>query len=592
MKTKYFFFSILIFTALYACNEDFLDRYPLDMLTDVSMTFSEREMELYCNNFYPSLPGVKAYEWSQGIFWGDNHSDNMVPSSYTSIPQVSGTFALSRAYGWSWETIRDLNYFLENCHKTEEPSSIALPYIAEIRYFRAYHYFNLLTMFGDLPWYNKTLTMNSPELYDPRISRSVICDSILADLDFAVKHLKPKKQAVSLRLNRESALTLKSRVALFEGTWEKYHKGTAFAGSKDDEGIKNYLLQARDAAYRIIQEGNFNIYSTNNKEWDYINLFNQRDLSDNPEIILWKKFDADQQVGHSGMRYRAGGTGISKSLVDAYLDQDGIPIAKSLKYQGDRTLEDVVKFRDRRLRHMILLPGEAVEYDDKGNNAYPFYFNWMPSGDAAKNTTGYQLLKGQIREVKEGQLIGTGTRAEIIFRYAEVLLNYVEARAELGELTAEDITLTIDKIRTRVGMPKFKMENITVDPKWDFPELSPLMNEIRRERRIELACEGFRYYDLFRWRAHHLLKSYKPKGVWAAMLPQAGGINPYTGAANPQIRIGQNVYVGSDGYVQPYLYSLPDGFRFNENRDYLLPIPVSELTLNPNLKQNPGWERE
>ncbi|WP_316814115.1 RagB/SusD family nutrient uptake outer membrane protein [Pedobacter heparinus] len=582
-------FTILAACLFASCKKDFLDRQPLDAEADETLIFTQPEMEAYANNFYQALPGIKNGELAGGIFWLDNPSDNLVPSNINSIPLITGTLALSNTSGWNWSGVRATNYFLQNIYKSKESPAVRLPYIGEIRFFRAMYYYDLMRRFGDLPWYNRVLEANDAGLQAPRVSRSVICDSILADLDFAITNLKPKLSAAPQRLNRDVAIAFKARIALYEGTWEKYHKGSAFGGSKTDEGIADYLRQARDAAKALIDGGNYTIHSTNTVEWDYINLFNQKDLSTNKEIILWKKFDASLQVGHSAMRYRAGGTGLSKNLVESYLDIDGKPIAVSSKYAGDRTLEDVVKNRDPRLRHMIWLPGEAVEFNSAGVNVYPFYFNWMPSGDAAKNPTGYQLFKGQIRDQLEGTLLGTGTRAEILFRFAETMLIYAEARAELNELNQADIDLTINKLRKRAGMPNLLISTIITDPNWQFPGLSPIMNEIRRERRVELAAEGFRPDDLYRWRAHHLLKGYRAKGVWAALLPKSGGKNPYTGGAAPTITLGTNVLVGADGYVEPFIKSLPNGFLFNEKRDYLYPIPIEELTLNTNLKQNPEW---
>ena len=165
----------------------------------------------------------------------------------------------------------------------------------------------------------------------------------------------------------------------------------------------------------------------------------------------------------------------------------------------------------------------------------------------------------------------------ILFRYAEVLLNYAEAKAELGELTQEDVDKTINLLRRRVGVADLRIDAIVNDPNWKFPEISPLLNEIRRERRVEFACEGYRLNDLLRWRAHELFVNKRPKGFY------------FNQSDFPEMIPNKDILLDEQGYVDPYKQSLPNGYQFNPERDYLLPLPTSELVLNSKLKQNPGW---
>jgi hypothetical protein len=170
-------------------------------------------------------------------------------------------------------------------------------------------------------------------------------------------------------------------------------------------------------------------------------------------------------------------------------------------------------------------------------------------------------------------------------RYAEILLNYAEAKAALGNITQADLDKSINLLRDRVDMPHLVLNNIASDPNWEFPDLSPLINEVRRERNVEIGCEGFRFDDIMRWAAaDELIVGWKPKG---AKWKQWEGV--YT---NPPVVAGQNVYVDSQGYIEPLMKDalLQNGYQFNVNRDYLLPLPVDQLTLNPNMKQNPGWQ--
>ena len=163
----------------------------------------------------------------------------------------------------------------------------------------------------------------------------------------------------------------------------------------------------------------------------------------------------------------------------------------------------------------------------------------------------------------------------MLMRYAEVLLNYAEARAELGLFNQGDADMTINQLRDRVNMPHLNIGAITIDPNWEFPSLSPLLNEIRRERRVELVCEVMRIDDLKRWRAHHLIT----------------GVQPITGKFAPDYFDGAErpSYYTDDGFIAHYKGKIPNGYGFNPDRDYLFPIPYNQLTLNENLEQNPGW---
>ena len=165
----------------------------------------------------------------------------------------------------------------------------------------------------------------------------------------------------------------------------------------------------------------------------------------------------------------------------------------------------------------------------------------------------------------------------IIFRYAEVLLNYAEARAELGEITQMDLDLTINKLRDRVGLPYLNLSSITPDPNWDYPQLSPIINEVRRERRVELSFEGLRLDDLLRWRAHCIFVNERSLGA------------KFVQADYPNMVVGTNVYVDTNGYIDAYQKALPAGYGFKPDRDYLSAIPTNELTLNENYTQKPGW---
>lgn len=242
----------------------------------------------------------------------------------------------------------------------------------------------------------------------------------------------------------------------------------------------------------------------------------------------------------------------------------------------------MVRNRDPRLSQTIYTPGDVIT-NNKPGGAAPDTF-YKPTLDASGETqsiTGYEIYKGHTTDYTQ-QIPQQGTQGLILMRYAELLLIFAEAKAELGTISQADIDASINLLRARVGMPALNMSNIVTDPGWLFPNLPPLINEIRRERRVELAVEGFRLDDIFRWAAaDKLIVGTKPVGAkwiqWATLFSD--------------LTVGNNIYINAAGYIDPYqkTTNLLTGFKFDIHRDYLLPLPQDELTLNKNVKQNPGW---
>ena len=272
--------------------------------------------------------------------------------------------------------------------------------------------------------------------------------------------------------------------------------------------------------------------------------------------------------------------------MDDYLCTDGQPISVSPLFLGYDSIQREAANRDPRLAQTMLLPGFPTTINIPGTPDMIFLKPKLDGSQQTRATTGYCMNKGANLEYSQQQSSG-GTMASIILRYTEALLIYAEAKAELGTITQTDIDNTVNKIRDRVGMIHLNLNSIASDPDWDFPSLSPVINEIRRERRIELAFESQRWDDLARWRAHHVFAGKRPKGIKYIGSNLEGTYTDYLG--NPSIFIGQNLFVDADGLVDPYQVKFPAGLGFNPERDYLSPIPTDEITLNPKLIQNPGW---
>ena len=490
MKRLIYIFLCLLFLVS-ACHDDFLDLAPLDQVSDASFWKTDNDLKLYSNQFYVLFRSFKGR--GVGIFMEDITSDNMAFVTIDSrlnglltVPASAGgenydnSWSRTFAVNYNWDYVRSVNIMLENFHKVESPWESARQYVGEAYFFRAFLYFDLLMSYGDLPWVNTSLTPEDDRLYSSRISRSIIADSIVADLDKATAYMKSKGEVSSYRLNSELALLFKSRVCLYEGTWEKYHAGTVF-GVDGSDGRK-FLSLAADAAKMLMDRGLYSINNTGNPTSDYEVCFNQKDFTGNPEIMLWKDYSIDLGMVNHSQRYLEalygwpGHFGINNWLVESYLCTDGLPISESPLYAGDLTLDDVFKNRDPRLGQSLFMPGDPSVID--GTDTISIFIR--PTFENANNSrTGYRLKKSLNPHSRNPNAGETGN---MLFRYAEALLNYAEAKAELGSLTQSDVDISINILRKRVAMPDLDINNITSDPNWEFPALSPIINEVRRER--------------------------------------------------------------------------------------------------------------
>ncbi|RQP13584.1 MAG: RagB/SusD family nutrient uptake outer membrane protein [Parapedobacter sp.] len=571
--------------GLASCEKGFLDRAPETNISDAEFWKSANDLKLYANNWYGSLPNYN--DWgSIGIYGldADQGSDNMIRMGYNTSLNGERTVPASGG-GWSWGSVRNVNYFLENYTKSTESFEALRPYVGEAYFFRAWYYFSLLKMFGDLPWINKPLLPTSTELFDSRLPRNIIVDSLMNDLDKAVEYLPSKSRSQASRINKQIAQLFQARIALYEGTWEKYHAGTEFGvGGSNGEKFLQKAATVTDAL--IAEPDGYGLEMFNPEgDWEYWGLFNRTDYSSSPEIMLWRQYDRTLNGGHRWFSYTVSGAGrgLTKDLIDSYLCMDGKPISTSDLYEGDNTLLDVVANRDPRLSQTIYVDdNEHIVTDNRPGGLPPSLFR-VPSFTAAEEArpaTGYQVYKGHNPDYNQQQDVGTS--GLIIFRFAEALLINAEAKAELGTFTQADADNTINKLRGRVNMPALQIAALPQDLNPEFPALNTLINEVRRERRIELACEGYRFDDLHRWAAmDEKIVDWKPKGAKRAQWN--GEVEQSALDAFP---------VDDEGYIELYrnVPAMSEGYQFDINRDYLAPIPTDQITLNPKITQNPGWD--
>lgn len=606
-------YTLLLTAALIgtSCNDSFLDRQPTHDLNKGVYWKTINDLEVYSNGIYnEAANNTGGYYFLLG-FTNDPYSaktmgvvvQEAMSDNYAS-KDGSQTWAAAIAAGreniplnnpsnyggWRWSLLRRCNEMLGNYTKVAAKEEEKNQYAGEALFFRAWFYLDKVQWYGDVPYITEALTTDSPELYAKRDPRKQVMDKVLADINQACQYLPaawPKGKPN--RVTKGAALALKSRICIYEGTYRKYHN------LGDHELFLKEAVNAGEEAMKL----DYKIYNTGKPKEDYNTLFTSDDLSGNPEIMLYRKYEngvfMHRQSGYIPNIY-AGGT---KDFVDDYLciEADGTakPTALSLVFK-DHTPEDVFNNRDPRLAQTFLDPRDARETLNGANSKLAFprlgdMSNWV-------SATGYHLRKYYSKE-QDVKGFGFETSDAPLFRYAEVLLNYAEAKAELGTLTQQDLDQTVNELRKRVNMPKLEL-NPPMDPKYKDEGISSILVEIRRERRVELSFELLRYHDLMRWKQGKKLSA----RVLGMRFEDTEFTNPRYANDKGEIKIykpgtagaGKPVYtfkVEGKQYIDVYGGSeyAAEKRSFDEKKHYLHPIPTNVLGGNPNLKpNNPGWE--
>jgi hypothetical protein len=565
---------ILLFVMVAAgCKktDDFLTRLPLDQMTDEGYWTSEENVRTFAWNFYTNaFPGYSAgfdLGWG-GYFAGETLNDDFAPTTpATFTKNVPPTDTR-----WGFTIIRRANLMIDRINRVPMSDEATRSWTGVARFFRGLEFANKVKIFGDFPWYSQVLEeSDTVGLYKPRDPRTLVMDSVLADFKYAAENVKDKDDITGpqqLIVTKWVVLAFMSRVFLFEASWQKYHANNTAKATE-------YFEAAKWAANEVMSKSPFNIAP------DYRKMFNSIDLNNNIEIILYRRYETGAGlVTHSLNTYnnKEPQTGSSKNALEAYLCTDGLPIGVSPKYKGDKTVTDVMTDRDPRMfatyvKNVIRLSGVVPNF----------------------STTGYAVLKflnEDIMNSTEGLGQNNITDAPVI-RLGEVLMNYVEAAAELGNITQSDLDKTINRLRKRPGitMPDLQIVGGAPavngvpydDPKRD-PTVSPLLWEIRRERRIELMMEGFRSTDLRRWKKLEYTdtkaNSDINRGAW---------IKKADYPASLSVTIENNA---AEGYIIPA--TKPEAQRiFSDPKVYLSPLPLDQIRLYADhgveLKQNAGW---
>ncbi len=605
-------FTLVIMTiVLGLASCDMLDKNPKDKLVPETFFRNENDLKLFSNSFYDNLFEKEPFDRQSDIFFEKGTLSDELYAGTNRVPATN-----PGAGGWSWGQLRKINTMLGNIDKCQD-DAVREQYTALARFFRARFYFEKVKRFGDVPWYDKELeSTDNEQLYKPRDSRELVMQNMLADIDAAIAGLPAGVS--TYRVNKWSALMLKAQFCLYEGTFRRYHGIEITADKAGVETVKtaeDYLALAADAAYRLLTESPYSLAA------DYHELFRQENADVN-EYILAIKSDPSNNITHSGTSYcimaTGGNPGFAKKFVDSFLMSDGTRFTDKTGWET-MLFVDQVKDRDPRLGMIMRLPGYE-RITDK-------YSQYGP--DINNTSSGYQYEKYVMDpSYDKAERAGMAFNDIPVYRFAEAHLIYAEAKAELGNLTQEDLEISINQLRKRAGMPGLDMNaaNGTPDPylmseAYGYPTLAALapanlgvLLEIRRERTIELVMEDSgRWHDIVRWKEgkcydQNLHGMYFPgPGKYDTTGDGKDDYCLYATKNAPEdakdlicIQI-QDIEI--DGQFVPYTdgivlsegtYGFIDKHKgkrekFNEERDYLYPLPIGELVLNTNLKQNPGW---
>lgn len=574
--------------------DDLLDATPKNKMTPDSFFKNETEMKAFSMNFYGMFPGTSMYIANDDAYTQLTLSDEIRGGSIRTIP------ASASDGGWSWGALRNVNTLLDNLGQCSDAQT-RTHFEALARFFRAYFYFEKVKRFGEVPWYDTQVgSTDTEQLNRPRDSRDFIMGKMIEDIDFAIEHLPSTKS--SYEVTKWTALALKSRFLLFEGTFRKYH--TEFNYGADAHSYKWYLDLCAEASKTMIESSGYSLHVDGGANNAYYQLFTTFDATElNDEVILARDYNLTYGVYHNSNYTMNTGSmgrpGMTKKIVASYLMKDGSRFTDKTGWET-MSFADETKDRDPRLAQSIRTPG----YTRLGETA-------AVSPDFVSAITGYQPIK---YVTTTNQDVWNGSDIDlIIFRFAEVLLNYAEAKAEAETLNQADLDLSINVIRDRVGMPHLSMEEANANPDaflsnaaWGGYQNVTGANqgvilEIRRERTIELAQEGHRYYDIIRWKEGKVFEApfygmYFPgtgefdlDGNGSKDLLIYSGDEAPASSATVKYKLGSDIILsnGTYGFVSPHETIER---TWNEGRDYLYPIPLDERSLTRGvLTQNPGW---
>lgn len=551
---KTYLFALLLLTG---CTKG-LDLIPKDSISDATFWKTAADFKLAANNLYNSLETFNTFDVQTDLAYD-------VPNAIS-----NGTFqATENDSRWTnaYIYIRRCNKLLEKAESSPIAAEVRR-YAGEAKFFRAYNYWLMFRLFGGVPIITRELDVTDEELYAPRSTRKETVDFILNDLTEAVADLPERSGLASAdigRITKGAANGLKARVALFEASWGK---------SRGDANANSYYDMAIAAATAVMNSTQYSLFTTMGAQ-SYRYFFIEEG-DDGSEAILDRRYQ--MQIASYNMPGVVGEGRMlpTKKLADMYLSADGLPITQSPLFQGYNQFTSEFQDRDPRMSMSLVIPGTEIPqcWYPEPAEAWPFY----PQRNANTGYTTYKFLSENAAS-NESPGLGYGFDFHII-RYAEILLIYAEALFEKnGNISDADLGKSINLLRQRVNMPALTNSFVGANG-------LDMRTEIRRERTVELAFEGFRYDDLRRWKTAEIelpmdIKGAKIKGTpWAnPIIVEGQDRNPYTGAS------WQN-RTDANGFL---IVENAAGRTFNASKHYLLPLPTREILINPALEQNPSW---
>lgn len=555
-KTIYASVLLIVLAIGTGCKKQ-LDLISQDSITDATFWKTAGDFKLAANNLYQGLDRFGFEDTESDIAF---NFSNSVSNGNLQVSQTSGTWTNS------YNNIRSCNNIL--AHGVSVTDADAKKYVAEARFFRAWYYWKLMRLFGGVPLITKVLTTDDAALFTPRSTQSETADLILKDLDEAKNDLPVQSDLSSPdigRITKGAALALAARVALYQGTWEKF-RGAADAAQ--------YLTTAVTASEAVINSGAYSLYTGSGAK-SYRYAFIEAG-DDSKECILDRRY-ARNIIGQD-MPYEYDGNGYNptRKLADMYLDTNGMPInSPGSVFKGYGTMTSEYQQRDPRMTMTMIIPGQLTNRVFFSVNKVANY----PDKPQRNPNTGYILYKYMSEDPvanNSGQL-GDASLFDYdkhLIRYAEVLLIYAEAIYEKnGSVTDADLDLSINKLRDRVNMPHLSNAFVSAHN-------LDMRSEIRRERTVELALEGFRYDDVRRWKT---AETELPEDIKGIKIKGSAWQNyPLYSTATYQNKTDANGFMIAE-----------TGRKFDPDKNYLQPLPTKEVAFYAAsghvLQQNPGW---
>lgn len=572
-----------------SCNDEFLDKFPQDKFTNETFWKSDGDFRAYALGLY-SFPSFQenGYANCDDVVLQKMDQDARIYDRRV-VPQTGG--------GWSWSYLRKINIMVAHARNCKTlPEADKNHWLGIARLFRAREYHSKVLSFGDVPWIGRELGTESEELYKPKDSRALVMDSVLADLNFAVKHIREKDG--NNQVNRDVALAIKSQICLYEASYRKYHTELKL------NDAEKWYRESIDASEKLMG-GKYSL-TPNFRE-----LYSSLDLSKNPECIFFYQYD-DATLRNNitfRMSLADGCFGATKDAIEAYLCKDGLPYGISPLHpkaqKGEpEYIDEEFQNRDPRMLMTFVIPYEnnapvqLPAIDEAYSGKVPPFMPSFPGEDYISSPTGYHPYKWWNSNSINTD-VNLGSTDFPIYTLNQILLNYAEAKAELGECTDDVLNKSINLLRDRVDMPHLtvaKAEQINDQRHQKYaPEISNLLWEIRRERRVELMMDGNRLRDILRWKKASWLS--KPfLGCYIDLENRPKEAYNAQGVVKANIVLGDrecNIIPGATkGYVLPYRDDKQPVWSDDDLKVYYDPINKQDLVLNPNLTQSPGWENE